>query len=79
MNIQIKNNQIEVLQGKEMLKQKKITGTRLATVLGLNKFNSPFSAWAEMTGLYKPVIPDKYLKGQALVNYWPLKRIKYIK
>lgn len=67
MNIQIKNNQIEVLQGKEMLKQKKITGTRLATVLGLNKFNSPFSAWAEMTGLYKPVIPDKYLKvGQVL-------------
>lgn len=67
MNIQIKNNQIEVLQGKELLKQKKITGTRLATVLGLNKFNSPFSAWAEMTGLYKPVIPDKYLKvGQIL-------------
>jgi signal peptidase I len=24
-------------------------------------------------------LPDKYLKGQALVNYWPLKRIKYIK
>lgn len=67
MDIQIKDNQIEVVQGKEQLKQKKITGTRLATVLGLNKFNSPFSAWAEMTGLYKPVIPDKYLKvGQML-------------
>ena len=24
-------------------------------------------------------LPDKYLKGQALVNYWPLKRIKIIK
>jgi len=24
-------------------------------------------------------LPDKYLKGQALVNYWPIKRIKYIK
>ena len=24
-------------------------------------------------------LPDKYLKGQALVNYWPLKRIKLIK
>ena len=24
-------------------------------------------------------LPDKYLKGQALVNYWPIKRIKIIK
>ena len=24
-------------------------------------------------------LPDKYLKGQALVVYWPLKRIRYIK
>ena len=24
-------------------------------------------------------LPDKYLKGQAFVNYWPLKRIKLIK
>ena len=67
MKIQINKTTIKVLEGKEQLKQKKITGTRLATILGLNKFNSPFSAWAEMTGLYKPVIPDKYLKvGQIL-------------
>lgn len=67
MKIQVNQTTIEVLEGKELLKQKKITGTRLATILGLNKFNSSFSAWAEMTGLYKPVIPDKYLKvGQVL-------------
>lgn len=67
MEIIIENNEIQVKDGAEQLKKKKITGTRLATVLGLNKFNSPFSAWAEMVGLYKPVIPDKYLKvGQAL-------------
>lgn len=67
MKIQINKNTINVLEVRGELKQKKITGTRLATILGLNKFNSPFSAWAEMTGLYKPVIPDKYLKvGQVL-------------
>lgn len=67
MEIQITNSTIKVTNGSNLLKQKKITGTRLATILGLNKFNSPFSAWAEMTGLYKPVIPDKYLKvGQVL-------------
>ncbi len=67
MKIQVTKSIIKVFEGKEQLKQKKITGTRLATILGLNKFNSPFSAWAEMTGLYKPVIPDKYLKvGQVL-------------
>lgn len=67
MKIQIDKNTIDVLEGKQYLKKKKITGTRLATILGLNKFNSPFSVWAEMTGLYKPVIPEKYLKvGQML-------------
>lgn len=67
MKIQINKNNITVTDVNSELKQKKITGTRLATILGLNKFNSPFSAWAEMIGLYKPVIPDKYLKvGQVL-------------
>lgn len=67
MKIQINKTYIKITDVNGELKQKKITGTRLATILGLNKFNSPFSAWAEMTGLYKPVIPDKYLKvGQVL-------------
>lgn len=67
MKIQISKTTINILETQGELKQKKITGTRLATILGLNKFNSPFSAWAEMLGLYKPVIPDKYLKtGQIL-------------
>lgn len=62
MKIEIKNNVISVTAGKEQLKQKKITGTRLATILGLNKFSSPFSAWTEMVGLYKPKYDDKYLR-----------------
>lgn len=67
MKIQINKNNIDIFEVNSELKQKKITGTRLATILGLNKFNSPFSAWAEMIGLYKPIIPDKYLKvGQVL-------------
>ena len=48
-------------------RKKGIGGSDAATILGLNKFNSPFSAWTEMIGLYKPVIPDQYLKvGQVL-------------
>lgn len=32
---------------------KKITGTRLASVLGLSKFNSPFKQWCFMVNIYE--------------------------
>ena len=40
---------------------KKITGTRFATVLGLNRWATPFEAWATMTKLYEePFSENKY-------------------
>ena len=46
----------------------RITGHRLASVLGLNEYQSPFGAWAEITKLVKlPFEDTKYtLAGKAL-------------
>lgn len=46
----------------------RITGHRIASVLGLNKYQSPFGAWAEITKLAKlPFEDNKYtLAGKAL-------------
>lgn len=46
----------------------RITGHRIASVLGLNKYQSPFGAWAEITKLVKlPFEDNKYtLAGKAL-------------
>lgn len=46
-------------------KQKlRITGHRIASVLGLNKYQSPFSAWCEITKLVtKPFETNKYIKA----------------
>ena len=34
-------------------KPKKLTGTRFATIMGLNAWSTPFSAWCEMTRTYE--------------------------
>lgn len=40
---------------------KKITGHRFPSILGLNKYQTPFGAWAEITGLVKlPFEDNKY-------------------
>lgn len=39
-------------------KNKKITGTRLAAVLGMNKWSSPFKAWCEITRTYEEPFED---------------------
>lgn len=46
----------------------RITGHRMASVLGLNKYQSPFGAWAEITKLVKlPFEDNKYtLAGKAI-------------
>lgn len=46
----------------------RITGHRFASVLGLNKYQSPFGAWAEITKLVKlPFEDNKYtLAGKAI-------------
>lgn len=53
----------------EVPKQRlRITGHRMASVLGLNKYQSPFGAWAEITKLVKlPFEDNKYtLAGKAI-------------
>ena len=34
-------------------KPKKITGTRFAAIMGLNKWTSPFNAWCAITRTYE--------------------------
>ena len=47
---------------------KKVTGTRLASILGLNKWNTPFATWCEITRTYQePFCDTKYtIAGKAI-------------
>lgn len=49
-------------------KTKKITGTRLASILGFNKWNTPFKTWCEITKTYEePFVDSIYtLAGKAI-------------
>lgn len=51
----IENNRIKVDPPK---KPKKLTATRFATIMGLNAWNTPFSAWCEMTRTYEAPFED---------------------
>lgn len=56
----IKDNHFELTQTylKDSWKFKKITGTRLCSVLGLNKYTSPLKVWCCMVGIYtEPMDP----------------------
>ena len=55
MNYTINKNNVTL---EKMGKPKKITGTRFASILGLNAWNTPFSAWCDMTKLYKEPFED---------------------
>ena len=45
-------------------KPKKITATRLATILGLNPWSTPFAAWCEITKTYQePFVDTIYTKA----------------
>ena len=37
---------------------RKLTGTRFASVLGLNRWNTPFQTWCEITGAYRVPFED---------------------
>lgn len=56
---------------------KKITGTRLASILGLNRWNTPFQTWCDITGVYKePFVDSVYtIAGKAIEP----KIIEYLK
>lgn len=48
---------------------KKLTATRFATILGLNAWASPFSAWCEMTRTYEdPFVENKYTKAGKVIE-----------
>jgi hypothetical protein len=47
---------------------KKITGSRLASILGVNSFSSPSKAWAIMVGIYKEDVSDFYTKPGQIIE-----------
>lgn len=50
-------------------KFKKMTGTRFATVMGLNAWNTPFGAWCEMTKTYEdPFEESIYTKAGKIIE-----------
>lgn len=51
----IENNQIKLTENylkNNKFRFKKITGSRMASVLGLNEFSTPLKTWAMMVGIY---------------------------
>lgn len=51
----LENNQIRIIPPK---RPKKLTGTRFATVLGLNPWATPFEIWCEVTRTYQKPFED---------------------
>lgn len=56
MNIDIQNKVLVLPETPKKIK--KITGTRFASILGLNPWSSPFEVWCDMTGTYKIPFED---------------------
>lgn len=55
---------------------KRITGTKVASVLGLNKWQSPFQAWCELTRTYEePFEENKYTRAGKIIEP---KQIRYL-
>ena len=62
-----KDNHIELLE--QPKKYKKITGTRFATIMGLNAWASPFTAWCEITKTYEePFVDTMYTKAGKVIE-----------
>ena len=55
MNIRYVDNHIEI---DEVVRPKKITGTKLASILGLNQYQTPFQVWCDITHVYSPPFED---------------------
>lgn len=72
--MEIKNNTVYINPPKQTLK---ITGHRFATILGADKYSTPFEAWAEICKIYrKPFEETKYTKAGNVVEP---KQAEYIK
>lgn len=65
-NIKFIDNHIEL--EKIPKKLKKLTATRFANVMGLNKWSTPFQAWSEITKTYEPPFEDSIytIAGKAI-------------
>lgn len=71
--MKIIENHIEIDPPK---KTKKLTATRFATIMGLNKWNTPFSAWCEITKVYEdPFVDSIYTVAGKIIEP---KVIKYL-
>ena len=49
-------NKIQIIPPK---RPKKLTGTRFATILGLNPWSTPFEIWCEVTRTYQKPFEDR--------------------
>lgn len=50
-------------------KPKKLTGTRFASILGLDKWNTPFKTWCEVTKTYKdPFVENEYTRAGKVIE-----------
>lgn len=66
MDYTIHENFIEL---KKLGKCKKLTGTRFATIMGLNAWSTPFEVWCEITKLYqKPFEETIYTKAGKIIE-----------
>ena len=62
-----KDNHVELLE--QPKKYKKITGTRFATIMGLNAWASPFASWCEITKTYEEPFTDTiYTKAGKVIE-----------
>lgn len=67
MSYKIVNNHIELDTLPKKLK--KMTATRFATVMGLNAWKTPFSAWCEITKTYEdPFVESIYTKAGKVIE-----------
>jgi predicted phage-related endonuclease len=74
MNFEIGRDTVTYLPEKQ---PKKITGTRLSSILGRNQYSTSFQAWCEITRLYeKPFVDSIYTKAGKEIEK---AQIRYIK
>lgn len=70
----LETNQVKIIPPKN---PKKITGTRFASILGLNPWSTPFEIWCEITRTYeKPFLDTIYTKAGKIIEP---KQIDYMK
>ena len=68
------DNHIEIIPPK---KPKKITGTRLGAILGVNPWVKPFQAWCQITRTYEPPFEEtKYTRAGKVIE---AKQIQFLK